>query len=152
MLFWLCSSSGCTFISVRCLLITSSQQYLMKPQVFVQSRCLETWANTIHTLGPPFYDSGGTCPGGFSNVSSPEPKVSQCFMIMAWFIWQQWVTRAGMRPFFEWNCRKWFPSLSEISDKTLTSLRGCCLWEKGLLLRCPSSLVKVIFLSLSQSV
>lgn len=44
---------------------------------------------------------------------------------------------------FEWNCRKWFPSLSEISDKTLTSPRDCCLPEmvfsvKGLFWHCPS--------------
>lgn len=36
------------------------------------------------------------------------------------------VSHAGMQALFEWNCRKWFPSLSAISGKTLTSLRGCC--------------------------
>lgn len=30
---------------------------------------------------------------------------------------------------FEWNCRKWFPSLAEISDKTLTSPRDSFLCE-----------------------
>lgn len=102
----------------------------LHPLSIPSPRCLHPWANTITThwvLGNSFIASTFLQEAPILHVSSPGTKVSQCFMIVAWFIWQRWVIQAGMRPFWKLNCGKLFPSLSEISDKTWTRLRGSCL-------------------------